>query len=135
MAGSTAEYLGELVLKLLGMNGARKKEVADYMFEIAATLGKFGPKLREGAPNDELWGLAKETEDLASRFATATSDVIQPDERKAHVERLLSAFNAKRLLTEGSDAEKEALLKSIAGSAAAFRSAASSLRGSAGKFG
>ncbi len=84
MAGSTAEYIGELIFKLLGMNVGRKREVADYMSGIAETLGKFGPRLRAGAPGDELWGLVKETEDLAGRFANATSDVLPAAERAAH---------------------------------------------------
>ena len=102
---------------------------------IAETLGKFGPRLRAGAPQDELWGLAKETEDLAGRFAGATSDVLPAGERAAHTQRLLVAFNAKDMLSAGGAARQEQLLLSIAESAAAFRSAAASLRGSAGKFG
>jgi hypothetical protein len=135
MAASTAEYLGELVLKLIGMNASRKREVAEYMFNIAETLGKFAPKLREGASQDELWGLAKETEDLAKRFAKATSDVLPEKEQQAHISRLEKAFNAKNMLTTGTIEQRDQLLLSIAEAAGAFRSAAASLKGSAGKFG
>lgn len=135
MAGSTAEYIGDLVFKLLGMNAARKREVAEYMSNIAETLSKFGPKVRGGGPPDELWGLAKETEDLADRFASATADVLPEQDRKAHTRRLQEAFNAKSLLAAGQDGEKEELLRTISQNAGAFRSAAASLKGAAGKLG
>ena len=135
MSMSTVEYVGSLVLKLLGMNAERKKEVAAYMSGIAETLGKFGPRLRDKAPSDELKGYAAETQGLAERFATATSDVLPQAEREDHIKRLHTAFNAKKLLTDGNNAEQEELLAFLGEAAGSFRSAAATLRASANKFG
>ena len=132
---SLIEYLGGLLFKLLGMNAERRKEVAIYMASIAETLGKFGPRWRDGAPSDELRGYAAETEDLTKRFADATSDVLPKSERDAHIQKLEIAFNAKFLLAKGNDSEFEEKLAFLAEVAGTFRSAAATLRASANKFG
>ena len=132
---SLVEYLGGLVFKLLGMNAERKKEVAIYMASIAETLGKFGPRWRDNAPFDELRGYAAETQDLAKRFADATSDVLARSERDDHIQKLQAAFNAKELLTKGDHAAFEEKLAFLAEVAGTFRSAAATLRASASKFG
>ena len=132
---SLVEYLGGLVFKLLGMNAERKKEVATYMASIADTLGKYGPRWRDNAPFNELRGYAAETQDLAKRFADATSDVLPKQEREDHIKKLEAAFSAKDLLAKGDDAEFEEKLAFLSEVAGTFRSAAATLRASANKFG
>jgi hypothetical protein len=70
---SLVKFLGDVVFKLWGLNAERKKEVAVYLEGIAETIGKFGPRLREGAPDDELRGYISETHQLAKRFGSATT--------------------------------------------------------------
>lgn len=129
------EYLGGIVFKLMGINTERKKEVAAYMESISPTIGKFGPRLREGAPFDELCGYATETHELARRFASATSDVLPESERKELIEKLEGAFNAKDLLARGGSERREQLLVFLGEAAGTFRAAASTLKASAKKFG
>lgn len=131
------EYLGGIVFKLLGLNAERKKEVAAYMERISKTIAKFGPRLREGAPFDELQGYATETHELARGFASATSDVLPESERKELIEKLERSFNAKDFLAKNKSGgeEREHLLVFLGEAAGTFRAAASTLKASANKFG
>lgn len=129
------EYLGGIVFKLMGLNAERKKEVAAYMESISQTIGKFGPRLREGAPFDELCGYAAETHDLAKLFASATSDVLPESERQELVGKLERAFNAKDFLAHGGCEQREQLLVFLGEAAGTFRAAAATLKASANKFG
>lgn len=129
------EYLGGIVFKLLGLNAERKKEVAAYMESISQTIGKFGPRLREGAPFEELRGYAAETHEFARRFASATSDVLPESERKELIQKLEEAFNAKDFLARGGGEQREQLLVFLGEAAGTFRAAASTLKASANKFG
>jgi hypothetical protein len=134
MTAALVEYVGGLVFKLLGLNAERKKEVAAYMESIAQTLGKFGPRLRDGALPDELLGYAAETQDLAARFSRATSDVLPIAEREEHIKKLSAAFNAKDLIARGQAEGRDELLVFVSQAAGTFRSAAATLRASANKF-
>ncbi len=129
------DYLGGIIFKLLGLNAERKKEVAVYLESISQTIAKFGPRLREGAPFDELHGYAAETQELARRFASATSDVLPESERKELIEKLEGAFNAKDFLAQGGGEQREHFLVFLGEAAGTFRAAASTLKASANKFG
>lgn len=129
------EYLGGIVFKLMGLNAERKKEVAAYMESISQTIGKFGPRLREGAPFEELCGYSAETQELARRFASVTSDVLPESERQELVGKLERAFNAKDLLAHGGGEQREQLLVFLGEAAGTFRAAAATLKASANKFG
>lgn len=129
------EYLGGIVFKLLGLNAERKREVATYMESISQTIAKFGPRLKEGAPLEELSGYVAETHELARRFASATSDVLPDNERQEFVEKLQRAFNAKEFLSCGGGEDREHLLVFLGEAAGTFRAAAATLKASTSKFG
>jgi hypothetical protein len=126
------EYLGGIVFKLMGLKAERKQEVAAYMESISQTIGKFGPRLREGAPLEELRGYATETHELTKRFAAATSDVLPESERKELIKKLEGAFNAKDFLSRAGE-QREQLLVFLGEAAGTFRAAAATLKAGAHK--
>ncbi|HYD78510.1 MAG TPA: hypothetical protein VEC06_01780 [Paucimonas sp.] len=132
---SLVDFLSGLVFKLLGLNAERKKEVAAYMEGIAETLGEFAPRLREGAPFEELSRYVAKTEGLAKHFADATRDVLPEAERSELNRKLEEAFNAKTLLSTNTEVERQELLVFISKTAGTFEAAADTLRASANKFG
>lgn len=130
------EYLGGMVFKLLGLNAERKKEIAtSYMESMSQTIAKFGPRLKECVPFEELCGYAAETHELARRFASATSDVLPENERKELVEKLERAFNAKDFLSRSGGEERERLLVFLGEASGTFRAAAATLKASTSKLG
>ena len=127
------DLLAKLVGKLINLNKERKQEVAAYLSSIAELIAKFPPRLRDGAPPEELHGYAVETAQLAVGFSDTTSDVLSEEDRTRFVDILRDAFSAKEILSRSQNGQRDGHLMFLAEVAAKFRAAATSLRGRANK--
>lgn len=132
MKMTLTDLLGGLILKLLALNGLRKRELTAQLEYIGELAGKFAPRFRDNAPYNELYGYSSEAERAARQFASATADVLGDEELDGFQALVAQVVDLKSLLKRSARDGKDVVLAEMAEVAAAFRASAETLKGRRG---
>lgn len=128
------EFFAGMILKFMGMQAERKKQVAESLENIAEMFRAFVKLLDEGATEQKLYEYISKTAVWVDEFVKVTKGALDEEAQKKLADTLAVAFNAKQMATDlGNDRKQLANTLSIA--AGIFSGHAETLKASLNKIG
>lgn len=128
------EFLAGMILKFMGIQGERKREVAESLEKIAEMFRAFEKLLEQDAPKEKLMEYISKTAVWVDEFDKVTKGALADDVQAKLMDTLKVAFNAKKMAVD-INRDRVQLMNTLSIAAGIFSGHADTLKASLHKIG